>query len=285
MARQGQASVAERAKSAAAQRQQGGGAAGDIKALVRQMVPEFEKAAPRGVEAAVLARDAITLLSQTPKLYEVDQTSFLGALMTCASLGLRPGVGALGQAWILPMKGKAQFLLGYQGMIELAHRSGGIGSIRARVVHVNDEFDIDYGLHETLKHKPPLDGPRGDVRGYYAAYNLTNGGNGFTYWSKAQMQEHKEKFAMARDRNGNIVGPWRDHFDAMALKTTVRDLFRFMPRSADLDRGQIADGSTRVDLTPTAPIEDVAEHETIEGVVIDGEAPTDEGWSNDEPAQ
>lgn len=285
MARANTAPLAERAQQAQ-QARQGAPEAKPVRELVRAMVPEFQKAAPQGIDAGVLARDALTLLSATPKLNDVDPQSFLGALMTCASLGLRPGVGALGQAWVLPMKGKAQFILGYQGMVELAHRSGSIRSIRARKVHANDHLEVEYGLDERLVHRPPTTGERGEVIGYYAAYTLTNGGQGFTWWTREQMAEHRDRFAMARDRSGKIVGPWRDDFDAMALKTCVRDLFRFMPRSADVDRGMIADGTTRTDTTPEAHLEDVTQRpdaevlqgELVEDAQTDDAGPTGGDW-------
>ena len=55
---------------------------------------------PKGVEAAQLVRDALTAVRTNPKLAECEPNSVLGSLMTCAQLGLRPGV--LGHAWLLP---------------------------------------------------------------------------------------------------------------------------------------------------------------------------------------
>lgn len=80
--------------------------------------------------------------------------------MTCAQLGLRPGV--LGHAWLLPFydsksrQQQAQLVVGYQGLVELAHRSGKIQSLIARTVYANDYFDVDYGLEDKLVHKPSM---------------------------------------------------------------------------------------------------------------------------------
>lgn len=243
--------------------------------MLRKMIPEFEKAMPRGMEATQLARDAMTCLSNNRELENLRDggVSFVGALMTCAQLGLRPGVGALGQAYIIPFKGKAQFILGYQGMIELANRSGEIASISARAVHQNDEFDISYGLDETLVHKPVLNGERGPVIGYYAVGKRTNGGYSFVYMNRQEMIEHKIKFALAQN------GPWKNHFDAMALKTVIRKLFTFLPRSTEIQSAIIADGTQRIDVSPDADLSQVVEYaETIdeEGNVIDDSEPPQE---------
>ncbi len=48
-----------------------------------------------------------------------------------------------------------------------------------------------------------------------------------------------------------IVGPWRDNFDAMATKTTFLKLSKWMPKTAVLAQAVAADGTVRVDLSPT----------------------------------
>lgn len=248
--------------------QQNGGAGGEvsIEAKIRSMETQFQLAMPKGVEAAQLVRDAITVVRQNPKLAQCEPTSLLGSLMTCAQLGLRPGIGALGHAYILPFwSGKnrrfeAQFILGYQGMVELAQRSGKIASISARIVYANDTFDVDYGLEEKLIHKPVLFGAKGDSIGYYAVVKFTTGGHTFIFANKSEIEEHRDKFATAKTKEGRIFGPWVDHFDAMAQKTVLRELFKFMPKSTEIQNAIVADETIRLDYSPTADLAQVSEH-------------------------
>lgn len=222
---------------------------------IRSMEDQFSLAMPRGAEAAQLVRDALTCVRATPKLAECDQASVLGALMSCAQLGLRPG-GPLGHAYLLPLysgrskRFEAQLILGYQGLIELAHRSGQIKSLSVRTVYENDEFDVEYGLHENLVHRPYKAGPRGEAIHYYAVAHYTTGGFHFEDMSMLEMIEHRDKFAMAKTRDGKIVGPWRDHFDSMAKKTVLRRLAKLMPKSTDILTAIAADERVRVDLAP-----------------------------------
>jgi recombination protein RecT len=246
---------------------------------LRDMEPQFQMAMPRGAEAAQLVRDALTVARQTPKLAECEPASFIGSLMTCAQLGLRPGVGALGHAYILPFwSGKnrrmeAQFILGYQGMLELAHRSGKIQSISARMVRQKDMFEIEYGLEDKLVHRPTMTGDPGPVVGYYAVAKYTTGGHSFIFANRAEIEEHRDKFATAKKKDGTIFGPWVDHFDGMALKTVVRELFKYMPRSTQIDSAIIADETLRIDANPTADLAQVAEHvDVLDGDLVD-EAP------------
>ena len=74
--------------------------AASLRTSIQNMEHQFALAMPKGVEAAQLVRDALTSIQRNPKLAECDRFTVLGGLMTCAQLGLRPGM--LGHAWLLP---------------------------------------------------------------------------------------------------------------------------------------------------------------------------------------
>lgn len=250
------------------------GVASQLTSLITEMTPEFQKAMPQGAEAAQLVRDAITCVRLTPKLAECDSQSVLGALMTTAQLGLH--VGVLGQAWPVPFwdrnagRMKAQLIIGYQGYQELAHRSGKVASFIPRTVYENDEFDIDYGINGTLVHKPARKGPRGAAIGYHSIGRYTNGGYDFFYMSREEMEEWRDKFATTRRRDGTIFGPWVDHFDSMANKTTQRILSKSIPKSRELAIASYVDGGLRINLQPSVPAEEVTEQpDVFTGEVID----------------
>ncbi|ALY09363.1 RecT-like ssDNA annealing protein [Arthrobacter phage Piccoletto] len=246
--------LAQRAQGQAVQQQ---GNEKSIDQLLKEMQPQFQMAMPRGAEAVQLVRDALTVIRQTPKLLECDRASLFGSLMTCAQLGLRPGVGALGHAYVIPFKGQAQFILGYQGMLELANRSNEVEGTVARIVYANDEFRVDYGT-DKLTHVPAMSG-RGEPIGYYAKfYRRGSDRPVFEWMSVEDAKEHMQKFAMAKTRDGRIVGPWVQHFDSMALKTVVRKLFKWMPRTTQMQLAVIADETVRVDAAPNADLAQVA---------------------------
>lgn len=231
---------------------------------VQRMEHQFALAAPRGIEAQQIVRDALTAIRKTPKLLECDQASVLGGLMTCAQLGLR--VGVLGHAWVLPFWNKrargyeAQLVIGYQGMIALAYRSGLVDKITARVVHAADLFEIEYGLNERLVHRPAT-GDRGEAVGYYATVKLRGAGEPmFYHMTDAEMRVYRDRYAMARNRQNEIVGPWRDNYPDMALKTCIRQLSKFMPKGTDLAVAMAVDDTVRVDVSPTADITHVSHH-------------------------
>lgn len=233
---------------------------------IERMQVEYQRAMPKGAEAVHLVRDALTCLRTINKLDQCEAPSVLGALMTCAQLGLRPGV--LGQAWPVPFwdkkagpkdprtdkpKGayRAQLVIGYQGLVELAHRSGRVASLIARTVYASDVFEVDYGLSDNLIHKPNLNGNRGEPIAYYAIVKFTNGGHAFYVMSHPEMLAYRDQYASTKGEYG-VFGPWKDHFEAMAHKTCVRQLAKWMPKSAELASALAADEGIRVDLNPEA---------------------------------
>jgi recombination protein RecT len=246
-----------------------------LRDLVRKMEPEFALAAPKGVEARQIVRDAETAISQNPDLLKCEPRSVLGGLMTMAQLGLR--VGVLGHGWLIPFKERAkvggrwddiyraQLVIGYQGMIALAYRSGLVDRITARTVRAADHFDLEYGLNERLVHVP-APGERGEPVGYYATVKIRGAGEPmFFHMTHAEMLLYRDRYAMAKkwDRDTNtkvIVGPWRDEFESMALKTCIRQLSKFIPKGTDLAAAMAVDDTVRVDVSPHADILHVSHH-------------------------
>ena len=182
--------LSERVQANAVARRDAG--AVTLQQQIRSMEHQFAMAMPKGVEAAQLVRDVLTCLSTTPKLMEANPVTVLGAAMTCAQLGLRPGVPALGHAWILPFYSgraremQAQLIIGYQGYADLANRSGQIASQAARIVYANDHLDYEYGLDERLVHRPSM-GDRGEPIAYYAVVKTTTGGRYFEIMSRPEV--------------------------------------------------------------------------------------------------
>jgi len=264
--------------------------ASDTEKVMRRKVTdlegEFQKAMPRGAEARQLVRDALTVISNNPRLAECTRVSVLGGLMTMAQLGLRPGV--LGHGWLLPLRIRgelqAQLIIGYQGLVTLAQRSGLIESISSRVVYERDEFDIEYGTSDRLTHRPYLKGDRGAEIGAYAVVKA-NGGVYWDYMSRTDLERHRDEFAMAK-KNGVILGPWRDHFWAMAQKTVLKRALKYAPRSTELMNAMAADDTVRVDLRDDQEISVVSQYvgpETVTGETVDVPAGADQYQAEDPP--
>jgi recombination protein RecT len=286
------------AQTALAQRREAGGADSNRRDLVKEierLQPEFQRAMPRGREAVQLVRDAITCLRTVRNLAECQPESVFGALMTCAQLGLRPNVPALGAAYLVPFRNhrqggalQAQLIVGYQGYIDLAMRSDRLDGVIARTVREGDLFDVDYGLADTLVHKPARFRP-GHVEDlerepaatdYYAIVKYRGGGHAFWTMSHAQVERHRRRYSKTPDR-----GPWVDNFDEMGQKTCVRLVAKFMPKSTEFDalaRGMQVDEGVRVNFSAGADPTEVTES-TFSGQVVDGDIVDDPAGQDGPP--
>lgn len=214
-------------------------------------------------KSAKLINNTIQLIRTTPLLARCGDT-IMGGVLTSAQLGLELGVNALGEAYLLPFKKRrnvdgnwqdyyeAQLIIGYKGYRKLAWQSGVVREISRHIVWSKDEFDVRYGTDPGLHHKPFEEKDRGTVRGYYAVVSLINGGNLFTYMSLGEVEDHRDSYAMAKKKNYNtqeleIVGPWKDNFHEMALKTVLLKTLRDGPLSVEdkLGLAMNLDGSIR----------------------------------------
>jgi recombination protein RecT len=221
-----------------------------IAQFISSMTGEIARALPKHMSADRLARIALTEVRRTPLLAKCTQQSFGGALMTCAQLGLEPGV--TGEAYLLPFKHtdkrtkavtyEVQLVIGYQGMAKLYWQSPLAKTLDAQTVHEGDDFDYEYGLEPKLKHRPAMSG-RGAAIAYYAVATLTSGGSAFVVLSRDDVEKIRKR-SRAKDS-----GPWQTDYDAMAKKTAVRQLFKLLPRSPELARAMAQDEAVRTDTT------------------------------------
>ncbi len=234
------------------------------------------EALPENYPVRMLMRDALAVVEKTPDLAMCHGASVLGGLVTCAQLGLRLGVPGLNHAYLIPMwnnrerRKDATLIVGYKGYVELAMRHPEVGVVFADCVYEGDTFRMfRTAMGEDLVHE------FGDVRGapqkYYAVVRFTNGQHFATRpWTQADMDAHRDKYAMARTKEGKIVGPWAlgkkgeitDQAVEMGKKTMIRGpLVKSMPLLPQLAAAvSIDEGGVRTELDPNADPAAVTEH-------------------------
>ena len=167
-------------------------------------------------------------------LQECECSSILGCALLGESLNLSPSP-QLGQFYMVPFNDtntktkKAQFILGYHGMIQLAIRSGQY--IKLNVASIK-EGELKYfdPITETMEVELIQDEiarETAETTGYYAMFQYLNGFVKSIYWSKTKMLEHALKYSkgFAKDkRNGTSYTFWSKNFDEMAHKTMLRQI-------------------------------------------------------------
>lgn len=216
------------------------------KRMINQTLGDPKKAA-RFVTAITSA------VSTNPTLQNCDAATIVSAGLLGETLNLSPSP-QLGQYYLVPYEDRkngrttAQFQLGYRGMLQLAQRSGEYKRINAMAVKegellhydpFNDEIELSYIEDEEQREALP-------TIGYFAMFEYHNGFRKVLYWSKAKMQAHAEKYskAYAGDvKRGTAYTFWAKDFDAMAVKTMLRQLIsKWGVMSLEMQRAYEADG-------------------------------------------
>ncbi len=220
----GSGQIQKREAAAVATPKKEGGLAG----LLQSMGPEIARALPRHLTPDRMARVCLTALRVTPKLADCTPASFMAAVMASAQLGLEPN-SPLGHCYLIPYKDTCQLIIGYQGQIELAMRSGRVTSIKACVVRKGDTFEFEQGLVDKLVHRPLAD-ETAEITHVYAVAKIKDGEPIFTVLSRPQIEARRKRGASGK----GIKTPWDTDWEAMAMKTAVRALFRWLPKSAEM---------------------------------------------------
>ena len=264
----------------------------DVKTLLHndQAREQLAAVAAQHMNPQRLMRVTANAIRQTPKLQQCEPLSFLGALMQCAALGLEPNT-VLGHAYLIPFDKttkvdgrwvkvpEVQLVIGYKGLIDLARRSGHITSISANIHYSDDEmWDYEEGTEAKLRHRPgPQDGTPVHA---YAIAQFKDGGHAYVVYPWAQVMKIRngsQGWQSAVKFGKQEGSPWHTHEAAMAKKTMIRALSKYLPLSVEFsDAVQIDnDGGSKVDYASYAI--NPEDGPTIEGEAIEHEdEPEDE---------
>lgn len=233
-----------------------------MQTYIKSMEGEIKKALPSVITPERFTRMVLSAISTNHQLASCTPSSFLGAMMSAAQLGLEPNT-PLGQAYILPYKNKgnleAQFQIGYKGLIDLAYRSGEVEVVQAHIVYENDKFECEYGLEPKLTHIP-AESNRGAATKVYAMFKTKSGGYGFEVMSMDDVREFAQKYSKAY---GSSYSPWSTNFEEMAKKTVLKKCLKYAPLKSDFVKAIVQDGSIKNEVS-----DDMYE---VPNVVIDEE--------------
>lgn len=200
----------------------------------------------------------ISAVNTNDQLLKCEPATIVSAALLGESLKLPPSP-QLGYFYMVPFKQKAKngkperivatFQMGYRGYIQLAMRSGQYKKIN--VVEVHEEEFISWDpFQEELKYRQMLDRESSPVIGYYAFFELINGGKKCLFWTKEKMLNHADEHSAAFNRGtydrllkGQIPENerwkyssfWYKDFDQMALKTMIRQIIsKWGPMSVEM---------------------------------------------------
>lgn len=176
--------------------------------------------------AARFVRMVYTAVCQSNDLQKCSFTSLLKAASIAATLDL--DIDPRGLAYLVPYKGEANFQIGYQGLIELAYRSGKVKAIAAHCIYESEKASVKIirvngGF--TVEHPFSFEPPTGKVIAAYATAEI-EGLPPQTCVLRISEIERLRKCSKCPNSPA-----WANHYEAMCKKTVVRQLAKFLPKS------------------------------------------------------
>jgi len=208
----------------------------DIKKTFEVRNQQLIDALPEHIPARKVISSVLSEVAKSKDLQKCTiQSIYYAALQSCR-LGLLLN-SLTAEAYLVPRQNKKEqtwecnFQAGYLGLLKLAYQSPFVKMIDVREIYENDNIRIIEGTTRELEvHRPPFNAKRGNVIAYYAVAQLTNGASKFEIMDINEINKHKEDFALGWKNPGSA---WQKHYDAMAKKTVLRKLIKFIPSSTE----------------------------------------------------
>lgn len=247
--------------------------ADNLASILDSMLPQIKRALPKHVDPDRMLRIAVTALRQNPDLGLCTPASFIGCVMQTAQLGLEPNT-PLGLSYLIPRKNKrleagqreCTLIIGYQGQMDLSRR-GGVPVIYSYVVREGDSFRCTLGTDAKIEHEPSDAADREDkpITHAYAVAKVA-GEPVFVVLSKAQIEKRRARSAAAED------GPWITDYEAMCQKTVLRALWKFLPKSAEMQRAEAVEDTQERGASITAALDPIVSDAMLKNGLIGDDA-------------
>ena len=182
--------------------------------------------------------DISTCVANNPSLQLCDVKTVLSAGLVAQTLKL-PLTQSLGFAYIIPYKDKAQFQIGWKGLVQLAQRSGQFERVGVSPVHEGEWVGLDEFGEDEFEFSHKFDSAK--IIGYYAYFKLNNGFKKTLYWTVEQCLAHGKKYSKSFNSKGE-TNVWRDLEEQMCEKTVLKQLLsKYAPLSVDLQKAVVFD--------------------------------------------
>jgi recombination protein RecT len=157
-----------------------------------------------------------------------DAQSILQSVCDAVELGL-VFTPALGQAYLVPYKGRCTLMIGYRGLMDLVRRAADVSRLDSGIVYQGETFEAVKGDTPRLNHIERFDIARTDDK-IVAAYAIAFYPDGGSQFEVLGLSELKKVRAVSP---ASARGPWQDWLSEMCRKTALRRLAKLLPISAE----------------------------------------------------
>lgn len=206
-----------------------------------------------GKNSTSFLMSVLNCVRSNEKLAQAEPQSVLMASAVAGTLNL-PIDPNLGQAYIIPYNTKikeqgkpdrwevrAQFQIGYKGLIQLGHRSRQFLGLNVTDVREGEFKGVDRmtGIHEFEWIQDNDEREKLPIIGFVSYFKLTNGFEKSWWMTKAQMDRHGKTYSKTYDQK---FGRWTIDFEGMGKKTALKLLLdKYAPKSVDMQKAITSD--------------------------------------------
>ena len=199
-----------------------------------------------GKNSTSFLMSVLNCVQSNERLAQAEPQSVLMASAVAGTLNL-PIDPNLGQAYIIPYntkikeKGKAdryemraQFQIGYKGLIQLGHRSRQFLGLNVTDVREGEFKGVDRmtGKHEFEWIQDNDEREKLPIIGFVSYFKLTNGFEKSWWMTTKEMTAHGMKYSKTFKN-----GQWQNDFVGMGKKTALKLLLdKFAPKSVDMQK-------------------------------------------------
>lgn len=232
---------------------------------------QIAAALPKHLDADRMIRLALTCVSQNKDLRNADTNSVFRALLLSSQTGLEIGVG--GQAYLVPYNNRssgqleAQFIPGWQGLVDLVSRSGR-ATVWTGAVFEGDDFDWQLGDSPYVRHRPGGENDEAKLTHVYAIGRVSGAQLPvIEVWTKERVTKHRNKFNKVGNRHYSFT-----NFEMYARKVALLQVLKYMPKSIEMQKAIVADHAATNGQQPTILDGDFMPVEDLNPPVDDGGA-------------
>jgi recombination protein RecT len=160
-------------------------------------------------------QSAILAVANNEALQKCTPQSIFASALRAATVQLlcEP---SLGQAYLVPFKDKATFIIGYKGLYQLALRTG-----KYRFINVSSIYEGELIFEDRFTGEVSLEGGKtsSTVIGYLASFQLTSGFSKSFYMTVDEIHAHADKYSKSVNY---ATSPWKTNRVEMERKTVLR---------------------------------------------------------------
>lgn len=204
-----------------------------LRTLLTNCKVDIARALPRHVSPDRMLRIALTSARKNPELLNCVPESFLGAVIQSAQLGLEPDT-PMGHAYLIPFNNnrtgekEVNFMPGYRGLMDLVYRAPDHPILMPSAVYEGDLFEYEKGLTPKLTHVPKPHAPTAKLAHVYCVASFKDGRKEFDVMDRSEVEARRARSKAQK------FSPWQSDYEAMAMKTVIRRMVKFLPMSAEL---------------------------------------------------